>query len=285
MVSTGKGAADAARARLGLLTLIVLLIATIFPTPAVAASDCHFGFGFKTLHDLIPSIVGDCQSNESYGSNGDSLQLTRGGLLVWRKADNHTAFTNGSTTWVLGPFGLQTRPNNARFAWEPDIAPPNVDPRLSASYQVATSSRFRDLITDTVAKGTSIQATALRNAWGAFVLQRGGSVISINESLLDADPNDAAAVLIHEATHANDLATRPGLDTPAGCIQTEVRARRNEIAFWLDQYGPQGKQPPANRYEAQQNYLLSIAASSLQALVAETLVNYQQECGLAHRAT
>ena len=38
------------------------------------------------------------------------------GLLVWRKADNHTAFTDGYRTWVNGPYGLQVRLNTARFS-------------------------------------------------------------------------------------------------------------------------------------------------------------------------
>ena len=40
------------------------------------------------------------------------------GLLVWRKADNHTAFTDGYRTWVDGPKGVQKRLNTQRFAWE-----------------------------------------------------------------------------------------------------------------------------------------------------------------------
>src|SRR5439155_10452091 len=43
-------------------------------------------------------------------------------LLVWRKADNFTAFTDGYRTWVQGPFGLQKRLNTERFAWEQPLA-------------------------------------------------------------------------------------------------------------------------------------------------------------------
>jgi hypothetical protein len=38
--------------------------------------------------------------------------------MVWRKADNWTAFTNGHRTWVNGPFGVMERPNEERFEWE-----------------------------------------------------------------------------------------------------------------------------------------------------------------------
>ncbi len=92
-----------------------VLVAT--PPPAHAQS-CTFVLGFATLHSMIPTITGNCVNNESHTANSDGLQNTVNGLMVWRKADNFTAFTNGSQTWINGPFGLQTRPNNDRFAWE-----------------------------------------------------------------------------------------------------------------------------------------------------------------------
>ncbi len=85
--------------------------------------------GFRTIHDQIPTIVGNCLENEHHdGVTGDGLQATtawhqRGGLLVWRKRDNHTAFTDGYQTWVNGPYGLQKRLNTQRFCWEPDADP------------------------------------------------------------------------------------------------------------------------------------------------------------------
>ncbi|MGI5834969.1 MAG: hypothetical protein ACOX87_00575, partial [Chloroflexota bacterium] len=83
----------------------------------------EFKLGFKALADMIPEIVGQPLENEHYGPNGDSLQQTSTGLMVWRKADNWTAFTNGSRTWINGPEGLQDRDNNDRFPWEADGGP------------------------------------------------------------------------------------------------------------------------------------------------------------------
>jgi len=40
--------------------------------------------------------------------------------MAWRKADNWTAFTNGAMTWINGPVGVQSRPNDLRFDWEKD---------------------------------------------------------------------------------------------------------------------------------------------------------------------
>ena len=105
---------------------------TSTPLPAAAppsgpvGGPCWFVFGFKQLHDLIPAIVGDCKETEHFElSTGNSLQTTVGGLLVWRKEDNWTAFTNGTTTWLLGPCGLQTRPNAGPFfSWEGKIGAP-----------------------------------------------------------------------------------------------------------------------------------------------------------------
>ncbi len=82
------------------------------------AQGCQFVFGFATLHDLIPSVVGPCIANETHDQAGNGYQQTANGLLMWRKADNWTAFTNGARTWVNGPQGVQSRLSSQRFAWE-----------------------------------------------------------------------------------------------------------------------------------------------------------------------
>ena len=46
-----------------------------------------------------------------------------GGLLVWRRQDNWTGFTDGHRTWTSGPNGLELRLNTERFCWESDAAP------------------------------------------------------------------------------------------------------------------------------------------------------------------
>ncbi len=93
------------------------LLQTAAAAPDVQGS-CQFVLGFKTLHDLIPNVVGNCLTDVQYAANGDALQTTTNGLMVWRKADNYTAFTDGYRTWVNGPLGLQERLNTQRFAWE-----------------------------------------------------------------------------------------------------------------------------------------------------------------------
>jgi|GEM_PF-4955059 len=91
------------------------------PQMAIASANCQYVLGFQTLYALIPSTVGDCEQNEYFNpANDDSLQQTTSGLLVWRKADNWTAFTDGYHTWINGPNGVQERLNTERFCWEGD---------------------------------------------------------------------------------------------------------------------------------------------------------------------
>jgi hypothetical protein len=108
---------------------ILLLFLSVFspllssPLPAQAA-NCEFVLGFAALDSLIPNVVGVCAVNEHHNPiNGDGLQETimpngAQGLLVWRKADNWTAFTDGYHTWINGPRGLQERLNTQCFSWE-----------------------------------------------------------------------------------------------------------------------------------------------------------------------
>ena len=115
-----------------LVAVLSLLVLLLPAWPVAAAGPCRFVLGFATLAAAVPG-VGDCQQNQGYAPNGDALQHTTGGLLVWRKADNWTAFTDGYRTWLNGPQGVQQRLNTERFAWESDAAPapaaaPVVDP-------------------------------------------------------------------------------------------------------------------------------------------------------------
>jgi hypothetical protein len=115
---------DRALSRTGLRVVCLCLVAASLLIPTANASAqgaCEFKLGFELLADQIPDVVGRCLENEHANpQNGDALQRTAGGLLVWRKADNFTAFTDGFLSWVNGPFGIQQRSNGQRFWWEPN---------------------------------------------------------------------------------------------------------------------------------------------------------------------
>jgi hypothetical protein len=132
-----------------LVPLLALAAALVLPMQGLAApallsaSGCQFVLGFRALHDLDPGDTGDCTENQSFQPNGDATQRTTKGLMVWRKADNWTAFTNGSTTWINGPKGLVSRANGDRFPWEgatiPATSPtPTPKPLFAWTYKRVT---------------------------------------------------------------------------------------------------------------------------------------------------
>jgi hypothetical protein len=87
-------------------------------------NGCAFTLGFGQLAAQIPQQVGSCLADEAHNpDNGDALQPTSGGMLVWRKADNWTAFTDGYQTWINGPNGLVRRLNTERCVFEGGTAP------------------------------------------------------------------------------------------------------------------------------------------------------------------
>lgn len=98
---------------------LVVFTTAILSAPVAQAANCQFVLGFATLASMIPQQVGQCLENEQHNpTNGDGLQHTTKGLLVWRKADNFTAFTDGYFTILNGPYGYEERLNAQRFAWE-----------------------------------------------------------------------------------------------------------------------------------------------------------------------
>ncbi len=108
-----------------LLLAVLAVTVPLLPVPAHASTPtCSFILGFATLKALIdeaegPDKVGDCLEDQRFNpENGDALQQTTGGLMVWRKLDNWTAFTDGYRTWINGPYGLQSRLNTENFDWE-----------------------------------------------------------------------------------------------------------------------------------------------------------------------
>ena len=103
------------------LLLISMAAVLAFGVGRADATDCEFVLGFAALRASAPQTVGDCLENEMHNpADGITRQQTTGGILLWRKADNHTSFTDGHRTWVAGPHGLQQRAVGDRFAWESD---------------------------------------------------------------------------------------------------------------------------------------------------------------------
>jgi hypothetical protein len=119
------------------------LLAAPIGTASSQGESCRFVLGFAALREQVGADkVGRCLEDERFNAeNGNAEQRTSGGLLVWRKVDNFTAFTDGATSWIAGPEGLQSRPNGERFAWEKDpIQPTAARPSSSSASPAAVAS-------------------------------------------------------------------------------------------------------------------------------------------------
>jgi hypothetical protein len=159
------------------IALLASLLAPLAISPApAAAADCQFVLGFKALRGAIPAVVGECKQNEHFNAfNGDTLQETTKGLLVWRKADNFTAFTDGYRSWISGPYGVQVRLNSQRFAWEKDLQSLKV---LKAGFgQSGTSVGYAILLSNpnetSLVEGASLDVTIYDAADKALGKQSG----------------------------------------------------------------------------------------------------------------
>jgi len=123
--------------RLSLSLLLSVLALSCILGVAGAQSKPEFRLGFKALADQIPTVVGQPIEEEHWGANGDSLQTTTTGLMAWRKADNWTAFTDGSKTWLNGPNGVESRSNNGLLSWE--SPQPTIQPTATSQSQATAT--------------------------------------------------------------------------------------------------------------------------------------------------
>ncbi|MDP2660956.1 MAG: glycoside hydrolase family 2 TIM barrel-domain containing protein [Dehalococcoidia bacterium] len=108
--------------------LVGLLLAWA-PVESSASGACQISLGFAFLRDTVnqaegADTVGTCLEDIRYGAGGNSMQLTGNGLLAWSGSTNWTGFTDGETTWVNGPYGLEKRSNNEQFLWEEEAPRP-----------------------------------------------------------------------------------------------------------------------------------------------------------------
>jgi hypothetical protein len=103
--------------------------------------------------------------------------------------------------------------------------------------------------------------------------------IEIDDRWSDAGPQTLAAVIAHEATHAEDAVS--GYLATGGtsaCIDSEVRAFRTSAEFWTDTFGPTGMAEASTDLERQLNLIAQrehADPSSLEAVVRQT---YSGQC-------
>jgi len=104
-------------------------------------------------------------------------------------------------------------------------------------------------------------------------------VVEIDDRWRDGDETTLAAVIAHEATHAQDAVS--GYLSSGGadaCIDSEVRAFRASALFWIAAYGPGGKVDPRTELDRQLNAVAERQLHDplgLEDLVRQT---YVQQC-------
>lgn len=180
------------------LIAALLFPLALLPTPALAqaAPDCHFVLGFAALQARLPREIGGCLDNERHNpANGDGIQQTTGGLLVWRRSDNWTAFTNGYWTWIDGPDGLVRRLNSQRFPWEgsPANAVPAANP--GSSVQTPTESSGTSSVQgSTASSGVSETSSGVTNVQSSTAGAPSGSSAQATYHVCGGDTQTAQAI-------------------------------------------------------------------------------------------
>lgn len=124
IVARPLGNATVLRFFLGLSAIFGLL--AIPGVAQASGAPCRVAAAFSGLQQQVPAI-GHCLGDSARTGNGDVVQPTSGGLLVFRQSTATPAFTDGYHTWTIGPLGLQERLNSRAFSWE---APASMGPAL-----------------------------------------------------------------------------------------------------------------------------------------------------------
>ncbi len=266
-------------------------LALLSATSVGASVDCQFVLGFKTLRDLIGhETVGECLENEHHDANGDSLQHTTGGLLVWRKQDNRTAFTDGYRTWINGPNGLQQRLNTERFAWEHDYVPgggiatptptptpiptptvlptptptptptQRIDPRLGRALQaLQTTSLGRTLYAWFSEAAPSLTFGTVPKGWTSRYHEPPRNEIVIDAALRNESADALAALIAWETVLAvNSKRRGPQSErwrSGTDCLNEVVDAESALARWWISRFGQQGLRDASTATERMLNYL------------------------------
>jgi hypothetical protein len=127
--------------------------------------------------------------------------------------------------------------------------------------------------------GTRIEwALMMPEAAGAYQPSR--SLIVVNVRWYRSDPRALAATIEHEAKHVADLASGMDVDSPGGCVATEVNAFREEAKTWGELVGPAGKPGPRDELETSLNFKLSFLQQSPDAIQNLIVQNpgYRGQC-------
>lgn len=108
------------RSRRGRAAIIAVALGLAVATPIVSSSvtnaqtgttgSCTWSATSEVLYYAMPDVVGDCAGIEQLNQQTGLIeQRTTRGTMLRRPADGLTAFTNGTSMWILGDDGAVMR--------------------------------------------------------------------------------------------------------------------------------------------------------------------------------
>ena len=165
--------------------------------------------------------------------------------------------------WQVGP---ATRPTT----------PPEVREALDVLGGHQATAQLRDMLDH---NQVSYQFVSMSpGMFARYTVNR--KTIDIDLRLRDEDKLTLAALLAHEAVHAQDAVdgylSTGGADA---CIGSELRAFRTSGLFWTEVYGPAGKVDANDELEQQLNLIADRALHDPSALEQMVRLAYVNQCG------
>jgi hypothetical protein len=134
----------------------------------------------------------------------------------------------------------------------------------------------------------ALAASGTQIEWGlmppdaAGMYQPERQQITINIRWANSDPRALAAVIEHEAKHVADMLAGLDVNSPGGCIETEINAFREEAKTWGELVGPNGKPNPKDDLEYSLNFKLQLYQQNPNAIPTLILQSpgYRLQCRL-----
>ncbi len=159
-----------------------------------------------------------------------------------------------------------------------DLSAPNT--AVQAAFDMLSSSADTSDLVDTLGStGVAVRFAPMSpRIYARYSVAR--KTIEIDSQWQDSDPVTLAAMIAHEAVHAQDAMS--GYLASGGavaCVDSEVRAFRRSAHFWIGYYGPHGKPDASNEVDRQLNLIAQREQSDPSGLEQLIRQAYTDQCG------
>jgi len=239
-----------------------------------------------------PDVAGAASQRQVWLADGQTLLALQAVRRGWAQVASDADSSAPSTVAALRAAEAEARGAN-RGVWAvlasltqyttPNGSTATVDARAAPGLDVLAQLDVGRPLVDVLARGVPVFVMDEPNSvWAHY--DGDARVIGVDTSLAGADPRTLAALLAHEATHAQDdldglvgqSARRVG--NSGACYEDEYRASVTELNVWQQLYGPSGRQPAQNRYERQTNADLLRYQRTPDRYAARLVAEYTSEC-------